>query len=92
MGKVFITDEVNDMYTAQVTRAGKVEVEDGAAQFYTFTSARKEDATSAITAPCYLKSVILGASPATSTFLTLYDCSSSGGVATASGCSSFHLT
>ena len=40
MGKVFITDEVNDNYTADVTNAGKIKVEDGASLFATISSAQ----------------------------------------------------
>ena len=92
MGKTFITDEVNDNYTANVTNAGKLQVEDAGNLFYTHPSGRAEDAASAITEPCYLKSVTFGAGPATASYVTLYDCSSSGGIGTASGCSSFFIT
>lgn len=92
MGKTFITDEVNDNYTANVTNAGKLQIEDSANLHYYHPSGRAEDAASAIAGPCYLKSVIFGTNPGTASYVTLYDCSSSGGVGTASGCSSFFIT
>ena len=79
MGKVFITDEVNDMYTAGVTNADKLKVEDGAALFANISSA--QTVTSAIrisSTPCYLKSVILGRYPATAASLHLFNGASAG--------------
>ena len=82
MGKVFITDEVNDMYTADVTNAGKLEVETGAAAFSLLSSAKSLiSAETVSTAACYLKSLIIGEHPASAATLTIYDTGiSAGGV------------
>ena len=74
MGKVFITDEVNDNYTADVTNAGKVKVEVGAASFKLLSSAHTVlCGQSVTTSPCYLKSVIINDKFATATTLALFD-------------------
>ena len=80
MGKVFITDEVNDMYTADVTNAGKLKIEDGAALFKLLSSAASTVNLSAQTiasTPCYLKSIILGSQVATASQLRLYNTTTS---------------
>ena len=77
MGKVFITDEVNDQYTADVTNAGKVKVEIGAAGFscldsaYSVASGQRVASTA-----CYLKNVIIGEVPQTAGSVWLYNSSS----------------
>jgi hypothetical protein len=79
VGKVFITDEVNDNYTADVTNAGKLKVETGAARCaqissaHTITSAERISST-----PCYLKSVLIGRYPATAAQLVLFNGASAG--------------
>ena len=79
MGKVFITDEVNDMYTADVTNAGKLKIEDGASLFANISSAQTVTSAIRITSsPCYLKSVILGRYPATAASLHLFNGASAG--------------
>ena len=79
MGKVFITDEVNDNYTADVTNAGKVKVEDGAAVFANISSAQTVTSAYRISStPCYLKSVIIGRYPATAASLHLFNGASAG--------------
>ena len=73
MGKVFITDEVNDMYTAGVTNADKLKVEDGAA-LYAQVSAYSTDAGYAIfEGPGYLKSIIIGEYPQTAAAFRMFD-------------------
>jgi len=77
MGKIFITDEVNDNYTADVTNAGKVKTEDGAALHTILSSAANTVNTSGTvvsTGPCYVKSIIMGTLPVTATQISLYDC------------------
>ena len=81
MGKVFITDEVNDGYTADVTNAGKVKVESGAASHYKCVSAAASASVVVSSTPCWLKTVIVGGLPATATCINLYD--TSGTVASA---------
>ena len=76
MGKQFITDEVNDMYTARVTSAGKLKVEDGAATFKKIDSAYCEiSAHKVYDGACYLKSLIIGQLPATAASIQIFDCS-----------------
>lgn len=94
MGKVFITDEVNDMYTADVTNASKVKVEDAAALFVALDSARTTKSTSGqyvATAPCYLKNVIIGHVPATATTLSFYNTTTSASDLSAFGSSGDHI-
>lgn len=86
MGKVFITDEVNDMYTADVTRGGKLKVEQGAANHYRATSAQALISGEIVaSAGCYLKSIIFGSAPATATNFWIWD----HGAGTAGGISAF---
>lgn len=86
MGKVFITDEVNDTYTADVTNAGKVKVELGAASFLKLSSAQTiVSGTTAATSPCYLKSILVGSLPATATTIGLWDTAVSAGNLSAFG-------
>ena len=75
MGKIFVTDEVNDNYTAQVTRGGKVKVETGAASFKFCTSAHGlVCAENVVQSPAWLKSIIIGGTvPPTATTLTIFN-------------------
>lgn len=76
MGKVFITDETNDTYTADVTNAGKIKVEDGAATFARVDSAYCEVSGHKVyDGACYLKTLIIGELPPTAAAITIYDCS-----------------
>jgi hypothetical protein len=78
MGKIFLTDELNDMYTAKVTAAKKLWIENGAASFKMLSSAASTVNASAQTvasSPSYLKAVIIGSVPATATQLSIYDSS-----------------
>jgi len=77
MGKVFVTDEVNDNYTLDITNARKAKVENGAGLHQFLSSAATTVNTSGQViseTPCYIKSVILGTLPVTATQLRLYDC------------------
>ena len=79
MGKVFITDEVNDMRTVGVTNAGKIKIEDGAAQFLKLASAQSLTSGQLVNAgPCWLKAVILGEYPASAAALALFNSCSGG--------------
>ena len=94
MGKVFITDEVNSMYTADVTNAGKVKIEEGAALHEILSSARTTKSTSGqyiSTSPCYLKNVIIGFVPATASILSLYDTTTSASDLSSFGSSGDHI-
>lgn len=74
MGKVFITDEVNDMYTADVTNAGKLKVEDGAALYRYLTSAQSVTSGQIVASgAAYLKSVIIGQFPQSAATLCLFN-------------------
>jgi hypothetical protein len=76
MSKWFLTDELNDMYTVQVTNAKKAKIETGAGLFKILSSAASTVNASAQTvasAPCYLKSIIIGQIPATATQVSLYN-------------------
>ena len=74
MGKVFITDEVNDMYTADVTNASKIKVEDGASTYHVCTSAQADvTAEPVYDGACYLKQVSFGQYPVTAASFTVYD-------------------
>jgi hypothetical protein len=79
MGKVFITDEVNDGYTANVTNAGKLEVQDAANLYYSIATAQTTiSAQSVTTTPCYLRSITLSY-PTTAATLIIYNNSASAG-------------
>lgn len=74
MGKVFITDEVNDNYTADVTSGGKLKAEVGASNFSKVSSAKHLISAQVVnSAGCYVKSVIFGDAPATAATFTLWD-------------------
>ena len=75
MGKIFVTDEVNDTYTTQVTSGKKLRVEPGASSHYKIVSAASSASVVISSTPCWLKSVIIGSFPATATCLNLYDTS-----------------
>jgi hypothetical protein len=79
MGKVFITDEVNDMRTVTVTNAGKIKVESGAAASILLSSAQSILSGQRVSStPCFLKSITIGMQPASAASLTLYNTSSAG--------------
>ena len=74
MGKVFITDEVRQEYTADVTQAGKLKVENGVSKFVMLNSASTLTSAQVVSStPCYVKSVIFGRMPATAATLHLFD-------------------
>jgi len=78
MGKTFITDETNDMYTAQVTNAGKLQIETGAAKFKklglnSIYHPEGASCTGAVDEPCYFKALFMGQSPVTATTISIYD-------------------
>jgi hypothetical protein len=78
MGKVFITDEVNDMYTADITSGGQLRVNEGASTHIAIASAASSATVVARTSPCWIKSVIVGSLPGTATTLLLLDTATSG--------------
>ena len=77
MGKSFITDEVNDTYTAQVTNGKKMKVETGASTYKFLATAHSLlSAEQVVASACWLKSVIIGQYPATAGCLTIINTSS----------------
>ena len=77
MGKVFITDEVNDMYTADVTRGGKIKNEDGAASHhYCLSAEHLLSAESVVASAAWLKNVIIGEYPNSAACLSIIDSAS----------------
>lgn len=87
MGKVFITDEVNDMYTANVTNAGKIQIEDAANLWCMPTSACNASGGQAmVDGALYLKTITLSP-PATAGSFIVYDTYSSAGNVSAFGTS-----
>jgi hypothetical protein len=81
VGKTFITDEVNDVYTAKVTTAGKLLTETAANSSVLIPSAYAAISAAVIYAgPCYLKSLTLNY-PISAASLIIYDTAiSAGGV------------
>ena len=72
MGKQFITDEVDDRYTARVTNAGKVKVETGAAGHVLLNSGMSVCGVTISSTPCWLKSVVFGENPVASASTALF--------------------
>ena len=87
MTKVFITDEVNDNYTADVTNAGKVKVETADANYKLIASAQTTISAQAIyDGACYVKGISLSY-PATASTLIVYNTYVSAGGVSAFGTS-----
>ncbi len=85
MGKIFITDEGNNDYTADVTRAGLLRTVDAADSIYRAPSAAASAGRSIYSAACWLKSVIVGSSPATASVINIYNTSASGNYSGSAG-------
>ena len=76
MGKIFITYELNDTFTASVTSGKMLRCDDSCNTFVRITSAHTLiSGTSAASGGCFLRNIILGDPPATSTTLGVYDTS-----------------
>lgn len=73
MGKIFITDEVNDAYTATVSDKGQVRTMPLATSHKTIASAASSAAVVLVSGAGYLKSVIIGSLPATASTLLIVD-------------------
>lgn len=96
--KVFITDETNDHYTADVTNAKKLKVETGAAGFYIASSAFGGLGTGGIsgaqvitTAATWLKNLVIGTVPTTATQICLYNALVSANSPSSFGSSGDHI-
>ena len=84
MGKIFITDEVNDGRTARVTKSGALTINPSNNSYQLLASA-VGSATSAIYASaCWLHTVTIGGFPASATQLILLNASAASATATAS--------
>jgi hypothetical protein len=75
MGKVFISDEGNNGYTARVTSGSKLKVEGGASRHQKMASAASSASVVISSTACYLKSIIVGGLPASASSLCVYDTS-----------------
>lgn len=85
MGKIFITDEVNDSYTARVTSTGSLRVNGSNNLFVKVASAASSGSTVVSSSPCWLKGVVIGNQPATASTFHIYDAASSAASATTTG-------
>ena len=77
MGKVFITDEVDDGFTAKITETGAMHVVNHNSYIH-ITAAASADATLVSTSPCWLQSVTINSYPLTASTLVLIDASAAG--------------
>lgn len=74
MGKIFITDEGDNAYTANVTSSGLLRVAGAANVHYVCNSAHSLLSGEIVcSAGCYLEKVILGSAPATAAMLQIFD-------------------
>jgi len=88
MGKVFITDEVSDTRTADVTNGRKLKVENGSSNFHVCNTAQTLISAEAIyDGGCYVEKVIFGSKPASAATLTIFDTYSSASHVSAFGSS-----
>jgi len=72
--KVFITDEVSDSRTVDVTVGKRLKVERGASNFHICQTAQTLISAEAIyDGACFLERIILGNKPATAATFTIYD-------------------
>lgn len=71
--KLFITDEINDSYTATVTDKGQLRTMPLAQSHMNLASGASSAATVLVTGSGYVKSVIIGSLPATATTLLIVD-------------------
>ena len=80
MGKTFITDEVNDTYTAKVSSGKKLYVETGASNYKMLPSACSTSfgGYTVLGQPGWLKSVLIGGQISGGTVLRIFDTSASG--------------
>ena len=77
MGKLFITDEVNDSYTARVTSTGALRVSDSNNLYAKVASAASSGSTVVVATTCWLKGVVIGKQPATASSFIIYDAAAS---------------
>jgi hypothetical protein len=83
MAKLFVTDEVNPSYTANVSDKGQIRTMSMAQSHTNINSAATSAVTVVNAAACWLKSVIIGELPATASCLILFDRASSAASANA---------
>ena len=87
MGKVFITDEIDDRFTGKVTQTGAQHVLMNHNSYYHLTGAVSGGALTPIISavPCWLHSVIINRAPLTASDLLLVDMATTGACATSIG-------
>ncbi|MFA5133102.1 MAG: hypothetical protein WC444_07285 [Candidatus Paceibacterota bacterium] len=78
MGRVFITDEVNDNYTANVYSDGSLQTTQLYSSTTVTTNAANGTSNWLISGACYLHSLLITSLPATAVTLTLVNASASG--------------
>jgi len=81
MGKILISDETNNTYTAQVTNGRQVRAQTGSSTHTTIVSAVSSATVVLSSGPCWLDKIIIGSLPGTASDLLLFD--TSGTVASA---------
>lgn len=91
MSKIYITDEVNDSYTAKVTRAGELQVETAGDGFYCMESAISDISGQTAASACWLKSVTIGEMPISAAALYIFNTIDSAGEVCAFGSSGDHI-
>ena len=77
MGKILISDETNNSYTAQVTNGRQVRAQTGGGSHYKIASAASSSSVALSSTGAWLDRVIIGSLPATATCLNFYDTSAS---------------
>ena len=75
MGKILISDETNNSYTAQVTNGRRVRVENGAGTHLSIASAASSATVVLASGPAWIDKVIIGSLPGTATDLLIFDTS-----------------
>jgi len=86
MGQVFITDENDNSYRGQVTRARELRTSNCASKYWRASSAHSLiSGQNFVTGACWVHNLILGEAPATATTIALHDTSMSASHLTAFG-------
>ena len=87
MGKVFVTDEINDGFTGKVTQTGAQHVltNHNSYAYLTATVSGGVDGRIISAVPCWLHSVIINRAPLTASDLLLIDMATTGTCATSLG-------
>lgn len=78
MAKIFITDEVNDSRSAQVTKGNQLRINAGAPSKVLVASAAASAAKTVVSSPCWLHKVIIAGLPSAAASLRIWDTSAAG--------------